>query len=206
MSSNTQKPYSPASSRILCRFSSESVAPDGFWKSGTRYRKAGTSRSSAASSRSMLMPSSSNGARAVVAGLFCVDRSAGPDQIGRYKVLQLQRSVADQNLFRGDPVLRGQLLAQRRVATLLAVLQDNVRIFAHHRGETLPQLFFRERLGRRHPTGKAYHLARRHLTNPSFSVFGKAQSYLSPRDRRNRGLRGRLLMATQPSATTKLLS
>ena len=110
----------------------------------------------------------------VVTRLLRVDRRAGTDQVRRHEVLQLQGTVADEYFFRRDPVLRSQLLPQRRVPALLAVLQHDARVLTHHRIEASSQLFGRERLRRRHPTGKDYLLARRHVNDPRSLSLGTA--------------------------------
>jgi hypothetical protein len=134
--------------------------------------------------------------RPVIARLFRIDGRTLTDQARRHEVLQLQGTVADQNLFGRDPVLLGQLPAQRRVAALLPVLQDNTRVLANNRVQALPEFSGRERLGRWHPTGKDYSVARRHSPNPSLSVIGNAQSYLLHCNARNRGLQGKLTLCS----------
>src|ERR671916_306878 len=120
MSSITQKPYSPASSTTHRRFETLDAYSVPFQRDPHGAR-----------------PATSEGLdRPVVARLLRVDHRTGPDEIGGDEVLQLQRSVADQDLLRRDPVFAGKLLAQRRVTGLLAVLQYDAGIRPDRRVET----------------------------------------------------------------------
>src|SRR5687768_4212296 len=119
--------------------------------------------------------------RPIVARLLSIDRRTRPYEIGRDEILQLQRAVADQNLLRRGPVFAGQLLAQRSVAGLLAILQYDIGILPDRRVETSPQFIGRERLWRRYTARKDYLVASsRHLPTPCSLAPEKPNPILYP--------------------------
>ena len=167
MSSITQKPYSSASSTTLRRFVQGNRRPCRVLEIRHEVQEGRDlsfqRRLEPLDADAVLFQRYPHGARPaaperldrpVVAGLFRIDCRTWPDEIGRDEVLQLQRAVADQDLLRRDSVFSSQLLPQRRVARLLAILQHDVWILPDRRVETRPQFFGRERLGRWYPAGK----------------------------------------------------